>query len=290
MYAAAFENGLTPETRLTDQPIEIAGWRPTNYLNRYDGPMRLTEAMARSVNTIAVQVSEGIGRPKVIEMARRLGISSDIPEAEAGVALGGFNATLEELTSAYLPFARGGMGAAPFAIRRIENERGELLYTHEPPQAERLMAEKVADDMTHMLYQVMAAGTGGRARLSRRQAVGKTGTTNDWRDAWFIGYTAQLTAGVWVGNDTYRPMKKVTGGTLPAEIWKKFMTAAHEDLPRARLDGAYAAQTQTDNSALAGVYGAVARDLARIRAGERLRRRDLAAERTYREERPAFPR
>ncbi|MEO0398043.1 MAG: PBP1A family penicillin-binding protein [Pseudomonadota bacterium] len=264
VYAAALENGYTPSSRMVDQPIDIAGWRPGNYTNRYDGPMRLTEAMARSVNTVAVQISEDVGRDKVIALARRLGLVSPIPEAEAGIALGAFDATLEELTSAYMPFASGGRGAAPHALERIEDNSGNILWRRERSETEPVLSRKIATDMTHLMYQVVASGTGSRARLGRRQAVGKTGTTNDWRDAWFIGYTAQVTAGVWVGNDTYQPMEKITGGSLPAEAWKTFMIAAHQDLPRQRLQGAYPATRYSDEDALIGFYRTLYDDFRRV--------------------------
>jgi penicillin-binding protein 1A len=265
VYAAGFENGLTPQTRMVDQPINIAGWKPENYDKQYRGSMRISEAVARSINTIAVQVSEKVGRPKVIQMARRLGISSEIPAGEAGIALGGFSASLEELTAAYLPFADGGLGVRPYAIEEIADGRGKVLFSRTPRQASATLDRKVAENITHVLFQVMANGTGRKASLGNRQAAGKTGTTNDWRDAWFIGYTAQMTAGVWVGNDDFQPMDKVTGGTLPAAIWKTFMTAAHQDLPRKPLAGAYPAATYSEGGRLLSYYRDVLDGFRRVR-------------------------
>jgi penicillin-binding protein 1A len=265
VYAAGFENGLTPQSRLVDEPIDIAGWKPENYDKTYRGSMRVTEAVARSINTIAVQVSERVGRPKVIQMARRLGISSDIPQAEAGIALGGFSATLEELTAAYLPFAAGGAGVRPYVIDEIADGRGEVLFTRSPRAASPAIDKKVAENVTHVLYQAITSGTGRKANLGNRQAAGKTGTTNDWRDAWFIGYTAQMTTGVWVGNDDFQPMNKVTGGTLPASIWKNFMLAAHQDLPRKSLAGAYPAATYSEGGRLLSFYRDVLDGFRRVR-------------------------
>ncbi|HBS35847.1 MAG TPA: hypothetical protein DEA50_12335, partial [Parvularcula sp.] len=265
VYAAGFENGLTPQTRMVDQPINIAGWKPENYDRQYRGAMRITEAVARSINTIAVQVSEKVGRAKVIQMARRLGISSEIPAGEAGIALGGFSASLEELTAAYLPFADGGLGVRPYAIEEIADGRGKVLFSRTPRQPAAILDKKVAENVTHVLYQVMTSGTGRRASLGNRQAAGKTGTTNDWRDAWFIGYTAQMTAGVWVGNDDFQPMDKVTGGTLPAAIWKNFMTAAHQDLPRKPLAGAYPAAAYSEGGRLLSYYLDVLEGFRRVR-------------------------
>lgn len=265
VYATGFENGLTPSTRVIDQPIDIAGWKPTNYDNQYRGPMRLSEAVAKSINTVAVQVSEQVGRKKVIEMARRLGISAEIPTGEAGIALGGFSATLDEMTAAYIPFADGGLGAQPYAITEITDGRGKTLWRRTPPKVTRIFDKNVARDVTHVLYQVVTTGTGRGANLGVRQAAGKTGTTNDWRDAWFIGYTAQMTAGVWVGNDDFQPMNKVTGGAVPARIWKNFMSAAHAGMPAETLDGAYPAVTYSEDGRLLSFYEDVSNAFRRVR-------------------------
>ncbi|MEM6414996.1 MAG: PBP1A family penicillin-binding protein [Pseudomonadota bacterium] len=271
VYAAALENGYTPQSRMVDQPIDIAGWKPTNYGDRFDGPMRLTEAMARSVNTIAVQISEEVGRNKVIRLARRLGIASPIPGAEAGIALGGFDATLEELTAAYVPFAGNGVAPPRHAIKRIEDNQANILWEQPPLEETSFVSKKVAKDMTHLMYQVMASGTGKRARLGKRQAVGKTGTTNDWRDAWFIGYTAQITAGIWIGNDNYQPMNRITGGSLPASAWREFMLAAHDGLPLVKLSGAYVADRYEDLDARASFYRTLMSDFQRVERDGRFR-------------------
>lgn len=265
VYATGFENGLTPSTRVVDQPIDIAGWKPTNYDNQYRGPMRLSEAVAKSINTVAVQVSEQVGRKKVIEMARRLGISTDIPTGEAGIALGGFSATLDEMTAAYIPFADGGVGVTPYAITEITDGRGKTLWRRTPPKESRIFDKAVARDVTHVLYQVVTTGTGRGANLGVRQAAGKTGTTNDWRDAWFIGYTAQMTAGVWVGNDEFQPMNKVTGGAVPARIWKNFMSAAHAGMPAETLPGAFPAVTYSEDGRLLSFYEDVSEAFRRVR-------------------------
>jgi penicillin-binding protein 1A len=265
VYAAAFENGVTPRSRFVDGPIDIAGYKPTNYDDKFRGAMSVSEAVARSINTIAVQVSEKVGRPKVIQMARRLGMSSKIPEGEAGIALGGFSATLEELTAAYLPFVNGGKAPTPYAIDAILDGRGKTLYRRTAREPARAFDEKVAKNVTHVLYQVMTRGTGRNAQLPGRQAAGKTGTTDDWRDAWFIGYTAQMTTGVWVGNDDFLPMNKVTGGSLPASIWKNFMLAAHQDLPKKPLDGAYSDIVYSEQGRLLSFYNEIAEGFRRVR-------------------------
>ena len=182
--------------------------------------------------------------------------------------------TLEEFAGAYLPFALGGVKPEPYAIEWIRTRDDETLYEHIPAAPDQVMTRRVSKDMTHMLYQVVHSGTGRRASLGRRPAAGKTGTTNEWRDAWFMGYTAQLTAGVWVGNDDYRPMDKVTGGSIPAEIWKTFMVSAHQGLPIRSIDGAYPAATYAEENSLLDFYADVSRGLTRVaRDGNPRRRR-----------------
>lgn len=264
VYVAAMEAGLTPNSRFIDQPINIAGWQPTNYTPGFRGPVRLSEALAKSINTVAVQVTERVGRGKVVEAAKRLGVKSEIAPHRS-IALGAVDVTLQELTGAYIPFARSGLAPKPYAIEKIESRDGDVLFEHTPPKPERVMSKDVAKKMNHLLYQVMLSGTGARARLGRRQSAGKTGTTNDWRDAWFVGYTPQLIAGVWVGNDAYTPMEKVTGGSVPAKVWKEFMIAAHQGLSSQRLDGAYPAATYASEPVLMRFYADTARGLSRVR-------------------------
>jgi len=264
VYLAALEDGMTPATRFVDEPIEIDGWKPTNYSDNHLGPMRLSEAMAKSINTVAVQVSEKVGRKKVAEAAKRMGVSADVP-ANPSIALGASNMTLEDLTSAYLPLARGGLSAEPYAITKITDGRGAILFKREPRQPRTLIEPEVSENINHLLFQVMHDGTGAGARLGNRTSVGKTGTTNDWRDAWFIGYTAQMTTGVWVGNDDFRGMDKVTGGKLPAQIWKNYMLAAHQELPRRSIKGAVPAVTYADESLLLSFYSDISRGFREVR-------------------------
>lgn len=271
VYVAGMEAGLKPTSRFIDRPVQFGDWAPTNYTDNYRGPVRLSEAMAQSINTVSAQVSEQVGPAKVAEAAMRFGVK-DVPAFRA-IALGAVDVTLEEFTAAYLPFALGGAKPEPHAITLIETRDGDILYQYQPSPPRRVMTPAVARDMTHMLYQVIHSGTGRRASLGRRPAAGKTGTTNDWRDAWFIGYTAQLTAGVWVGNDDYRPMERVTGGSIPAEIWKNFMTAAHQGLPTEPLDGAYPAVAYAEETTLLSYYREVARGLSRVARDGNPRRR-----------------
>ena len=264
VYIAAMEAGLTPESRFIDQPVDIEGWQPTNYTPGFVGPVRLTEAVAKSINTVAVQVTEQVGRDKVAEAAVRMGITSNVPPHRS-IALGAIDMTLANLTGAYLPLARGGYSIEPYAIQKIESSNGTMLYQHQrAAQSERVLSADVSKKMNHLLYQVMHSGTGRRANLGLRHAAGKTGTTNEWRDAWFVGYTGQIVAGVWVGNDEYTPMDKITGGNIPAVIWKDFMRSAHQGLPLARLDGAYPAVSYASEPVLLNYYQEVSRGLARV--------------------------
>ena len=276
VYIAAMEAGLTPESRFIDQPVDIEGWAPTNYTPGFAGPVRLTEAVAKSINTVAVQVTEQVGRGKVAEAAIRMGVKSNVPPHRS-IALGAVDMTLANLTGAYLPLARGGLAADPYAIEKIESSTGELLYQHkDETDPIQVLEPDVAKNMNHLLFQVMHSGTGRRANLGLRHAAGKTGTTNEWRDAWFVGYTGQVVAGVWVGNDEYTPMDKITGGTIPAEIWKDFMRSAHRGMPLAKLAGAYPAVSYASEPVLLDFYSEVSRDFARVERdgnARRLRRR-----------------
>ncbi|MEE2690697.1 MAG: PBP1A family penicillin-binding protein [Pseudomonadota bacterium] len=271
VYIAALEAGLTPQSAFVDQPINIDGWEPKNYGEGYQGRMRLTEAVAKSVNTIAVQASEFAGRDKVVEAAHRMGIQSNIQPVPS-IALGGANMTLEELTGAYIPLARGGTRVEPYAIQRIEDQNLQVIYQHRDEEPVQVLSRQTATDINYLLFQVMNSGTGAGASLGGRVSAGKTGTTNDWRDAWFVGYTAQIVAGVWVGNDAYTPMNHVTGGTLPARIWKNFMLAAHQNLPRKPIEGAVPAPLYADEREMLSFYSEIARDLRDVRNDGRERR------------------
>ncbi len=272
VYVAALEAGIDPYAKYIDQPVNIDGWEPSNYADDFIGPMRLPEAVSRSINTISVQVAEEVGREKVIETARKLGIKAPL-EPVPSIALGAVDLTLDELTAAYLPLARGGTRVEPYLIEEIRNQDGDILYTHNTTEPERIFGAKTAENINHLLYQVILNGTGRRANLGDRHAMGKTGTTNDWRDAWFVGYTGQMVTGVWVGNDAYNPMEKVTGGTVPAEIWRTFMLAAHQGEPKIRLAGAYPAKTYSDTPLLLDFYTDVTNGFRRI-AREKVKDRD----------------
>jgi penicillin-binding protein 1A len=229
VFLAGLEAGLQPWTRLIDAPIKVGNWQPENLEEQFRGETTLQEALVLSLNTVAVQVSEQVGRERVIQVAKRVGLSSDM-RARPSVALGVDEVNLTELTAAFGAFASGGIGIWPFSIETIHDRGGRLLYKRGGNGPGRVLSRKHAAQMTQMLAATIERGT-GRAAAIRRPAAGKTGTSQNYRDAWFIGYSADLVAGVWMGNDDEKPMRKVTGGTLPAQLWQGFMTDAHQGLP-----------------------------------------------------------
>lgn len=238
VYLAGFDAGLTPQSVMTDAPLTIENWSPSNFKNEYLGDMTLQEAMARSINTVAVKVSEEAGRDAVHAMARKLGITADLTD-EPSLALGVSEVSVLELTAAYGAFATGGLGVWPYAISEIQDARGRPLYVRSGGGPGRVIDAGFAGAMNQMLSSVIDSDTGtGRGARLNRPAAGKTGTSQDYRDAWFVGYTADLITGVWLGNDDGRAMKGVTGGNLPAVLWKDFMSNATQTMAvRALPDG-----------------------------------------------------
>ncbi len=229
VYLAGLEAGFTPDSTVEDAPITVGKWSPKNYTGDYQGEMPLRKAVANSINSVAIQVSEQAGRWNVINMAKRLGITSHI-EPVASIALGSVEASLLEMTGAYAHLAADGNAVKPFAVKQIRTKKGAIIYTQPPPRQATVLRADIVGMMNDMLSGVISYGTGARANIGR-PAAGKTGTTSDYRDAWFIGYTPDLVAGVWVGNDNNKAMKKVTGGTLPAPIWASFMKQALANVP-----------------------------------------------------------
>jgi penicillin-binding protein 1A len=216
-------------SRLVDGPVAVGDWRPRNFDGRFRGAVSLSEALARSINTVAVTVAEQAGRKRVVRAARRLGLSTPLP-ASPSLALGAAEVSLIELAGAYGAFANGGIGVWPHGIAEIRDGAGRVLYRRTGSGPGRVMEPGHAAAMTDMLASVVSDGTGRGAALAR-PAAGKTGTSQDFRDAWFVGYTAQFVTGVWMGNDDGRPMKGVTGGGLPARLWRRFMIVAHAGRP-----------------------------------------------------------
>jgi penicillin-binding protein 1A len=239
VFLAALENGLNADDGYDDAPLEINGWSPKNYDGTYSGPVTAGEALARSLNTVAVQVSEQTGRDKVIDMARRLGLSGRM-RAHPSLALGSFEVTLLQLTAAYAHFANGGRQVVPHIIHAVISASGQTLYDRLSPAPLQIIAPHHIGALNDMLEASIRSGTGRAARLEAVELAGKTGTSQNWRDAWFIGYSGALVVGVWVGNDDGAPMNRVTGGGLPAQIFAAFMAeqkavAASVALPGADL-------------------------------------------------------
>ncbi|HYM32465.1 MAG TPA: penicillin-binding protein 1A [Candidatus Cybelea sp.] len=229
VYLAGLEAGLSPESAAVDSPISVGHWSPKNDSNHYYGETTLREAFAHSMNSVAVQVAQQVGLETVIAMAHRLGITGELPEVPS-VALGTGEVSLLELTGAYDVVANGGMGVIPYGIAEIRTRDGQVLFRRQGGGPGRVLPERVDRQMNELLTAVVESGTGHAAMLDR-PAAGKTGTTQDFRDAWFVGYTSNLVAGVWVGNDDGEPMKRVSGGTIPVKIWHDFMAAGTAGQP-----------------------------------------------------------
>jgi penicillin-binding protein 1A len=229
VYLAALEHGLKPDDVFNDHRIRIGNWEPRNFENKYLGEVTASEALAQSLNSVAAQVLERAGVDSVIATARRLGITSPLAR-DASLALGTGEVSLIDLTAAYCAFASGGIGAWPYGISEIRDSAGTVLWRRAGEGPGRVIDPDLAGEMNQMLAGVMSHGTGKGAQLDRPDA-GKTGTTQDFHDALFVGYTADLVAGVWFGNDDDSAMKNVTGGTLPARTWKAFMVAATQGMP-----------------------------------------------------------
>jgi penicillin-binding protein 1A len=238
VYLAALERDISPEAVRIDAPTTYKNWSPSNYDGKFRGPMSIADALEGSINTVAVNLAAEAGPERVTSTARRLGITSELQD-NLSIALGTSEVTLLELTGAYVPFANGGHGVVPHVVDRIRTASGKLLYERTGEGPGTVVASRDVAAMNHMLARVVTGGTGRRAQIDGWPAAGKTGTSQESRDAWFVGYTANLTAGVWVGNDDSSPMKKVTGGSLPAEIWRDFMSSAHRGVAVASLPGDY---------------------------------------------------
>lgn len=235
VFLAGVENGLTPDSNFKDAPVRVAKWSPRNYGGKYFGNVTLREAFARSLNSVAVRVSERVGRKKVAATARRLGITSNL-EATPSIALGASEVTLLELTGAYAVFANKGHGVWTHGITEIRNGSGQILYRREGGGPGRVVAPRAVDDMTNLMTATVEWGT-GKAAKPGRPAAGKTGTSQEFRDAWFMGFTTELVAGVWFGNDDGTPMNRVTGGSMPARLWQKIMVRALEGAAPQPLPG-----------------------------------------------------
>jgi penicillin-binding protein 1A len=234
VYLTAIEAGLTPDTIRQDAPLDVKGWKPENYSHEYFGAVTLTQALAMSLNTVAVRLGLEVGPKNVVRTAHRLGISSKL-DANASIALGTSEVSLTELVGAYAPFANGGLGISPHVVNRIRTADGKVLYARPADQLGQVIEPRNVAMMNTMMQETLLSGTAHKAELPGWMAAGKTGTSQDFRDAWFIGYTSHLVTGVWLGNDDNSPTRKATGGGLPVEIWTRFMKSAHQGVPVAAL-------------------------------------------------------
>jgi penicillin-binding protein 1A len=236
IYLTALESGLTPDSMVRDAPVTYKGWSPRNFDGRFSGPVTLREALARSLNAATVRLAMTVGIGRAVETAKRLGIGSEL-RPDATLALGTSEVTLIELTGAYGAFASGGKRVMPYLVERVRTGTGKVLYKRSQAADETVVAPEHAGALNDMLNAALIFGTGKSAGIPLHPACGKTGTAQDFRDAWFVGYTAHFVAGAWVGNDDRHAMKRVAGGTLPAKLWREVMLIAHEGLPPLALPG-----------------------------------------------------
>lgn len=236
IYLTAIEHGLSPDSVRDDAPIQLKGWRPENSTHEYRGPVTLTQALALSLNTVSVRLALEFGPKAVVATAQRLGITSPL-DPNPSIPLGTSEVSVLELASAYVPFANGGIGVIPHVVDEVRGADGKVLYQRAISGPGRVIAPEYVAMMNHMMTQTLASGTARRADLPGWEAAGKTGTSQDYRDAWFVGYTARYVTAVWLGNDDSSPTKKASGANLPVEIWSRFMKDAHRGVPVAELPG-----------------------------------------------------
>ncbi|WP_225889823.1 transglycosylase domain-containing protein [Indioceanicola profundi] len=236
VYLAALEAGWREDSVLMDAPYSKGKWNPGNYDGKFRGEISLRDSLAYSVNTSTIRLLEETGVPRSIAMAKRLGLTGNMRN-DLSLALGTSETTLLELTGAYATLANDGRAVIPYAILEIRDVNGQLLYQRRGSGAGHAVSGPDVAAMNRLLLAPIAYGTGKSANLGGRMAAGKTGTTQDYKDAWFVGFTADLVAGVWMGNDDGSSMNRVTGGGLPAVLWKEIMLDAHQGLPVRDLPG-----------------------------------------------------
>lgn len=239
VYLAAVEHGLTPDSIREDRPVQFGDWRPENFSRDFRGPVSLRTALSLSLNTVAASLAMEVGPREVVRVAQRLGVSSPL-QPNGSIALGTSEVTPLELTGAFAALANGGAGVIPYVIQRVETTTGETIYERREGGLGRVIDENAVAMMNAMMHETMVAGTGRRGDLEGWDAGGKTGTTQDYRDAWFVGYTATLVTGVWVGNDDNSPTRRASGGNLPLDIWTRYMKIAlADDVPAPLPGGGY---------------------------------------------------
>jgi len=267
VYAAALENGIRPDDVRTDGPITIGNWSPKNYDGDYYGPITLRRALAKSLNTVTVRLAQEIGAPKIVDVARRFGIRNRM-EPNLSIALGTSEVTLYDLTSAYSVFQNDGRAATPYFIQSIETAGGEVLYREPKPLARVVYDPLYARRMVQMLREVVTNGTGMAAALPDRPVAGKTGTSQGHRDAWFIGFTPDYVAGVWVGNDNFTPMNHVVGGMLPSQIWHDVMLEVHKGLAESDFAAPEISSREVAAEAIVSFYRNLSAEFSRLANGD----------------------
>ena len=247
VYLTAFERGYKPSSLEVDEPVKIGNWSPENYKHSYLGQVSLEQAFAQSINTIAAKLAVSVGPDQVAATAKRLGISSTLGH-DASLALGTSEVTPLELTAAFVPFANGGTAVAPYVVKRVITREGKVLYERKGDGLGQVVSAAAEGEMNQLFRAVVRQGTGTKAQFGNWDIGGKTGTSQDYRDAWFVGFTPYLTAGVWLGNDDNSPTKHVTGGSLPALIWRDVMEPAHQGLQWMPLPGVPESQQSPANT------------------------------------------
>jgi penicillin-binding protein 1A len=264
VYAAALESGVQPDDIRRDAPVRYGDWSPRNAGGTYAGDVTVDEALTRSINTVAVKLAEEAGPERVAKLARGFGLGTIPPRPELSVALGAYEVTLLDLVSAYQVFQQKGLRQKPHLVEELATPEGRILWRRPAIAPIQVYDHLRSGQMTAMMQHVIDGGPGSRADLGR-PAAGKTGTTQNNRDAWFVGFTPDLVAGVWVGNDPARPMRGVTGADVPALMWRQFMLVAHEGLPERGFETTAAQAADDDRAAF---YKDLAAELEAAAAGE----------------------
>lgn len=231
VYLTALEAGRTPDTMVVDEPVTIDGWSPRDFEPEFLGQITMQKALAQSINTVAAKMADEVGRPNVAATARRLGITSQI-NLDPAMALGTTLVSPLEVAQAYAPLSNGGYRAQAYGIERIRTAGGQVLYQHKQQPLQSVVANPALSELTGMMRTVLTEGTGTRAAVPGFDLAGKTGTTSDYKDAWFCGFTGGFVTVVWTGKDDNTPMRRITGGSAPAELWKTYMAKALKKLPR----------------------------------------------------------
>ncbi len=247
VYLAALEKGYTPDSLVKDAPLSIKGYNPENYTREYFGDVSLSKALSMSLNTPAVRLGQEVGPRNVVRVAQRLGISSAL-QANASLPLGTSEVSVLEMAGGYAAFASGGVGVVPYVITTVKSGDGKILYKRKPSNLGQVIEPSHAAMMNAMMRETLLTGTAKKAEIPGGwTAAGKTGTSQDFRDAWFVGYTGHLITAVWLGNDDNDKTKHVTGGGLPTEIWSRFMRAAHQGVKPVSLPGDWKAYSRPES-------------------------------------------